>query len=192
MISFTVPGTPRGKERVAQAGRYGQKHRYAATSSKAEETGIGTIAKRAMKGQPPLTCPVQVQIVAVFQTPKSWKADLQQAAAEGRVYHTAKPDRDNIDKLVCDALKGICWHDDSQVSGGGTWKRYGSPARIEVRIDPMLGAPDTPKTPSELRREANAEAVAMGRLLPKRKPHNAITDKRPVSTRGTTPGAGEA
>ncbi len=35
-----------------------------------------------------------------------------------RRYHAQKPDRDNLDKAVMDALKGLAWNDDSQVCAG--------------------------------------------------------------------------
>lgn len=38
---------------------------------------------------------------------------------------TGKPDRDNLDKAVCDAITAACvWHDDSQVTDGRIRKRY--------------------------------------------------------------------
>ena len=35
-----------------------------------------------------------------------------------RAFHSSKPDRDNLDKAVMDALKGLAWIDDSQVCQG--------------------------------------------------------------------------
>ena len=38
---------------------------------------------------------------------------------------TGKPDRDNLDKAVCDAITAArVWHDDSQVTDGRIRKRY--------------------------------------------------------------------
>jgi Holliday junction resolvase RusA-like endonuclease len=43
-----------------------------------------------------------------------------------REFHAKKPDRDNCDKSVMDALKGIAWIDDAQVAGGEIWKYIAS------------------------------------------------------------------
>jgi Holliday junction resolvase RusA-like endonuclease len=57
--------------------------------------------------------PVAIRIVAIFDRPKSmiWKR-----RAMPRVWKTTKPDGDNIEKGVFDALKGIAWRDDSQIA----------------------------------------------------------------------------
>ena len=39
-----------------------------------------------------------------------------------RVRHTKKPDRDNLEKALMDALKGIVWIDDAQVCDGSIRK----------------------------------------------------------------------
>lgn len=39
--------------------------------------------------------------------------------------HWKKPDRDNLEKAFHDAVRGILWRDDSQVSDGPPAKRYG-------------------------------------------------------------------
>jgi Holliday junction resolvase RusA-like endonuclease len=49
-------------------------------------------------------------------------------------HHVKKPDRDNLEKGVKDALKGILWRDDSQVVDGRTRKMYGDPPRVVVAV----------------------------------------------------------
>jgi len=49
-------------------------------------------------------------------------------------FHTKKPDIDNLAKAVKDALKGIIYHDDSQIVEAHLFKRYGEHMiKIEVR-----------------------------------------------------------
>ncbi len=50
------------------------------------------------------------------------------------VLHIKKPDRDNLDKLVLDALTGVIWTDDSLVCDGRIQKVYDRKPRIEVKI----------------------------------------------------------
>jgi Holliday junction resolvase RusA-like endonuclease len=50
------------------------------------------------------------------------------------VFHTKRPDIDNLSKLVMDALTGVIWTDDSIVCKGFTEKVYDRKPRVEIRI----------------------------------------------------------
>jgi len=84
-----------------------------------------------------------LRFTAIFEPPASWTQKLKNAAAAGQLYHTSKPDKDNVEKLIVDALNGWAFADDSQVQGGGV-KRYGSPARLIVELEPLAQAAVTP------------------------------------------------
>lgn len=58
--------------------------------------------------------PLVLSIRFLLTKPKSVK----------RVFPVVKPDLDNLVKAVKDALKGIAWHDDSQVCDSRESKRY--------------------------------------------------------------------
>ena len=45
-----------------------------------------------------------------------------------------KPDLDNIAKGICDALNGIAWKDDKQITDLYVGKRYDENPRVEVDI----------------------------------------------------------
>lgn len=64
---------------------------------------------------PPLQGPLLVTCFLVFPRPaaKVWKRKPMP-----REWHTAKPDRDNTDKTILDALTGLAWSDDAQVADG--------------------------------------------------------------------------
>jgi len=65
-----------------------------------------------------------ISINLIFQMGKNGK----------EVYHTKKPDIDNLAKAVKDALKGIIYKDDSQIVEAYLSKQYGEPAvKIEVK-----------------------------------------------------------
>ena len=63
---------------------------------------------------------------AYFPPPKSWSATKRSEALG--TYHRGKPDRDNIDKAILDAL----FPNDSAIASGMIRKLWGEPARIEV------------------------------------------------------------
>jgi Holliday junction resolvase RusA-like endonuclease len=68
----------------------------------------------AYKGAP-LQGALRCDCVFVMPRPQSliWKTKPMP-----RLPHTIKPDRDNLDKAVMDALKGLAWNDDAQVCQG--------------------------------------------------------------------------
>jgi Holliday junction resolvase RusA-like endonuclease len=70
-----------------------------------------------------------------------WSARKRQANR----WHTAKPDADNIAKLVGDALNGIAWRDDAQIARATVEKFYGDEPRLAVRIERL--APRLPAGP---------------------------------------------
>ena len=60
-------------------------------------------------------------------------------AAKGRMLNgqtrpTKKPDCDNIEKIICDSLNAICFHDDAQIVDIKLTKEYGEEPRVEVSI----------------------------------------------------------
>lgn len=78
-----------------------------------------------------LTGAVGIQVRFFMPRPKGRKVGL---------YHTGKPDSDNLVKAVKDALTGIAWADDSQVAHDDIYKIYAEPgteARTEIYIWPL-------------------------------------------------------
>lgn len=59
--------------------------------------------------------PVAVSIEAYFKIPKSTPKKKAEDMKNWLILPTKKPDADNIAKVICDALNGVAWHDDSQV-----------------------------------------------------------------------------
>lgn len=160
-ITFSVPGYPKGKDRPRAIPRIVWKEDgtpeavvtlYTPPETVAAEREVLAAFRRAHPRHQPFTCPVLVKFVAVFPVPPSWPRKLRESVNNGTLYCIKKPDKDNIEKLFVDALKGWAWCDDQQVMGGGL-KRYGSPPRVDITIE-SLASPDMPPTPGQLRLEA--------------------------------------
>jgi Holliday junction resolvase RusA-like endonuclease len=95
--------------------------------------------EREYKGAP-LTGPLRCDLRFVFPRPKNliWKKREMP-----RTYHAKKPDRDNLDKAVMDALKGLAWIDDSQVCDGRIIKLIAAgdeQPHVEIRIISLGGS----------------------------------------------------
>jgi Holliday junction resolvase RusA-like endonuclease len=75
--------------------------------------------------------PVCVSWRAFFTMPKSWSKKKREAHLGA--LHRAKPDRDNIDKGILDAL----WEQDSGIARGTLEKRWdeGNGARLEITAE---------------------------------------------------------
>lgn len=71
--------------------------------------------------------PVAVRIEAVYGIPKSYSKKKRERALNGELAPTKKPDADNIAKVVCDALNGVAYVDDTQVIDLRVFKRFGEP-----------------------------------------------------------------
>jgi crossover junction endodeoxyribonuclease RusA len=58
------------------------------------------------------------------------------------VPHCVKPDLDRLVRAILDALTGVVYHDDNQVTELVTAKYYAGvdePARVQVRVEPSAG-----------------------------------------------------
>lgn len=125
--AFTIFGTPIGKPRMTQRDKWKKRPcvmRYRAWADSARASAPADLPSQ----------PLSVSWVAYLPLPKSWRKPLQDAMRGQLNRH--KPDRDNIDKAVCDAL----WKDDSVIAHGTLEKRWddGKGPRIEITISQLL------------------------------------------------------
>lgn len=119
MISFTVPGKPQGKQR-ARKGPHGF---YTPDETKNYQIEVGWQAKRA--GATVQDGAVSLTIRAYFRTNRDAMVGMP---------CLKRPDTDNIEKIVMDALTGIAYFDDAQVYKTDTAKLYGKDEQLEVEI----------------------------------------------------------
>ena len=135
-----LPGAPRakGRPRFTRAGRT-----YTDARTREAEQSILAAWLVQVGARAPHDGPVEVELVATFSPPASWPKWKRALALEGRWPHTAKPDLDNLLKVL-DGLNGRAWLDDSQiVSFAGSRKGYGPEPSTRVRIV-LLPAPGRP------------------------------------------------
>jgi Holliday junction resolvase RusA-like endonuclease len=76
--------------------------------------------------------PVQLALEVYLQIPASASKKQQALMASGHMLPTKKPDIDNILKAVKDAVNGVVWRDDSQVTDVRLLKRYSTQPRVQV------------------------------------------------------------
>jgi Holliday junction resolvase RusA-like endonuclease len=121
VIRFTVPGPPTGKPRMTRGDRWKKRPcvlRYWAWADLArmcaKAAGCPTDSKQI----------ASLSWVAYFAPPESKQDRL------GKL-HQQKPDRDNVDKALLDAL----FTDDSGIAKGTLEKRWAKVSRLEVTVE---------------------------------------------------------
>ena len=77
---------------------------------------------------------MSVEITAWYAIPKSARGKLREGMANGQVVPVVKPDWDNVGKIICDALNGVAWNDDAQVTQATVRKVYGLTPMVRVEI----------------------------------------------------------
>lgn len=116
-LTFIVPAVPVAQPRPRATVLAGHARVYGAPTSHpvhAFKASVRLAARNAYDG-PPLQGPIHLS--AQFFLPRP-KAMIWKSRPMPRVWHTKKPDKDNLEKSLCDALAGLLFVDDCQVCGG--------------------------------------------------------------------------
>lgn len=140
-IIFFAPGIPKGQPRVRAFVRGRHAGVYDPGTADDFKAAIHIAAKRAIAAyvlRPVRDCPVKVDCEFVFPRPKSHFTAKGQIKPTAPVWHTQKPDRDNLDKAVLDTLTKVqMWADDCQVCSGSLVKRWaalGEASGVQITI----------------------------------------------------------
>jgi crossover junction endodeoxyribonuclease RusA len=84
--------------------------------------------------------PLRVDLTFYFPRPKNHFRSNGELKPTAPLWHTTKPDRDNSDKAVLDALTNLgIWHDDKQVCDGRIRKQYAAIPGCQIRISETKG-----------------------------------------------------
>lgn len=127
-LQFIVPGEPQGKGRP----RFGNGRTYTPAKTIAYEKLIAGKAAEALSC-PATALPCYVRIDAYKGIPKSWTRAKRLRAMEGQEI-PGKPDLDNVAKAVLDALNGVVYADDVQVTRLLVTKQYSLEPRLVVTV----------------------------------------------------------
>lgn len=132
MHKIVVLGKPRGKDRP----RFDSRSRRAYTS---KNTALyeRMIAKswRETYGQEKVQGYIYLSVFAYFPLNKTDSLKTKEKKLNNELKPNKKPDADNILKVVADALNGVAYDDDKQITVMYCRKLYAKEPRIEVFID---------------------------------------------------------
>ena len=153
-IAFVVPGEPVAWQRPADYQTpAGRRVRLTPAQTRSYGEYVAWCARRAMGDRPPIEGAVRVSLHAYLPPPRSWSRGKREAALAGAILPAARPDLDNLAKILLDSISGtrkskrraagaICFGNDWQVCDLIASKRYAMEPRMEVRIEAL--APDGP------------------------------------------------
>lgn len=135
-VCFDITGKPvaKGRGRIGQVG--GRPMIFTPNNTRKWERDARMVARQHMQGRPPFHGPISLNVLIIFEIPKSWPSWKRDAAMRGDIAHTTKPDADNILKAAKDAMNGIIWLDDCQVCDINVRKRYGDTPMVSVLVSP--------------------------------------------------------
>lgn len=126
MISFTVPGEPKGKGRP-RISKYG-------VHTPKDTVMYENLVKMVCPYSDMLEGELVAEIIAFYTIPNSTSKKKREQMLKCQIRPTKKPDIDNVIKAILDSLNGIAYKDDSQVVKVTAMKLYGDIPRVEVMI----------------------------------------------------------
>lgn len=142
-IKIVVHGDPMGKQRPKATSIGNHARVYTPKNTVQYESKIISAYKEQVGDFVAFQEPdeeVYATIIAYFQLQKTHygKRGINQSGQDklnGKVNPTKAPDCDNIAKIVLDALNGLAFHDDSQVTMLLVMKVYSEQPKVEVTLE---------------------------------------------------------
>ena len=136
MITFEIPGEPKGKGRP----RFGNGIAYTPDETRDYEMYVKQCYLNSQKKINLTENPIKIRIVANYKIPSSFSKKKRSAAMSGVIKPTKKPDCDNIIKIICDALNLVAYKDDKQIVECSCIKRYATDIPcVDVFVEELDG-----------------------------------------------------
>lgn len=133
-MKFEIPIAPTAQQRARHARRNGISMEYKSRSQKAHEADLHKFLV-ALAPSAPLSGYLRLDMRAFLPIPDSWPASKKKRALEGRIRPASRPDLDNYDKQLWDAMtRAGWWKDDALVVEGWHGKYYSDRPRWEVEV----------------------------------------------------------
>jgi len=131
---LVIPGKPLGKQRprVLKTGVT-----YTPKETVNYEAVVKALYIEKYGMEKPLEGPVTMEIVALYQIPKSASKKRKEAMRRGAIKPTVRPDVDNISKIITDALNGVAYLDDKQIVECSVHKCYAEAPAVLVTISEL-------------------------------------------------------
>lgn len=127
LLYVQIVGEPKGQPRARAFSRGGHVRMYDPGTAESWKSAIAAHVRDRLP-EKPHKGPLKVRMEFRFLRPKNHytsKGELTKSAKLNKLFHTQKPDFDNLEKAVSDCLTELgFWQDDTQVvkwSGSKNW-----------------------------------------------------------------------
>lgn len=139
MVKIVIPGEPvaQGRPRVYRT-KYGVRGVDPAKSRDYKKL-VAHFARENYTAEP-MSGPVAVDMTIYRSIQVSGSKALKEKKSRGLILPTVKPDIDNVYKAVSDALTGIVYADDNQITDLALKKRYSLEPHVEITITRIVEA----------------------------------------------------
>ena len=131
-MRFEILGKPIGKGRP-RLGKYGT---YTPQKTKDYEELVKSSFKSKYKVEPSEK-EIKMKITAVFEPPRRLSKKKRAELIDWEQGYMHKPDIDNIAKIILDALNGLAYKDDNQVTSLLVFKQYGTASKVVVEMEEL-------------------------------------------------------
>ena len=136
-VEIVIPGCPVPKGRARSAVIHGRVVHYTPKPTKDYESLARSYAMQAMAKRKVMDGPVFLAVRFYLPIPESWSKKKKESALCLAISPITKPDLSNLVKAVEDAMNGVVWRDDSQVTCMQVEKFYSDEPRSEVTVKEM-------------------------------------------------------
>jgi Holliday junction resolvase RusA-like endonuclease len=133
-IMFSVDGKPIGKGRPRFKRAGGFVSTYTDSKTREYESIVAGKARVAMGETAPLQGALSVSMYFRLPMPKTTPKKRMASLLDGSVRPTKRPDLDNLNKSVLDAMNGIVYADDSQVVTIHSKKVYSTNPGVDICV----------------------------------------------------------
>ena len=137
-MEFIVEGKPQGKARARTF--YDSRAGKMRSITPEQTTSYENLIRWSYKsfgGEYMGETVLQADINAYYPIPQSFSKKKRDAALNGVLRPTTKPDCDNIIKVVLDALNGVAYYDDKQIVSVSCNKYYGERGYLHIKVEEL-------------------------------------------------------
>jgi len=135
MYELLIKGIPvaKGRPRFSTRGKFARAYTPKKTAD--AEKHIQTLFKQKYPTAKPIDRPINVKICFGMPIPKSYPKKVKQQIADGTLFHTKRPDLDNLTKTVFDSLNRLAFADDSLIVSIDAEKFYDVDPHTYINIE---------------------------------------------------------
>lgn len=134
-FTFDLVPVPKERARVVRNPVTDTVVGYTPARTKYFSLEVRRVIAKVFGNRSPVAGPVKLTMTFVMEVPRSWPKWKREAALEGLIVPTGRPDMDNLEKALLDAFNETLIVDDAYVIDRQARKIYGEVPKILARVE---------------------------------------------------------